>query len=86
MGYKSKLLSKVVLSNRLDGHKGYLSTTTMSDMMDKEGETITELRPTGFMTIDNEKFDVLAESGFIPKNTKVKVVKVEGSKIFVRRI
>lgn len=86
MGYKSKLLSKVVLSNRLDGHKGYLSTTTMSDMMDKEGETITELRPTGFMTIDNEKFDVLAESGFIPKNTRVKVVKVEGSKIFVRRI
>lgn len=86
MGYKSKLLSKVVLSNRLDGHKGYLSTNTMDYMMDKEGETLTELRPAGFMTIDNEKYDVLAESGYIPKNTRVKVVKVEGSKIFVRRI
>jgi len=86
MGYKSKLLSKVVLSNRLDGHKGYLSTNTMDYMMDKEGETLTELRPAGFMTIDNEKYDVLAESGYIPKNTRVRVVKVEGSKIFVRRI
>jgi len=86
MGYRSKLLSKVILSNKLDGDKGYLSTTSMHDMMDKEGVTLTELRPTGFITIDDVKYDVLAESGFISKDIKVKVVKVEGSKIFVRRI
>ena len=85
-GYKSKLLSKVVLSNRLDSERGYLSTNTMVDLLGKEGIALTELRPSGFITIDGEKQDALAESGYIPEDSNIKVVKVEGSKIFVRRI
>ncbi len=84
-GFKSKLLNKIILTNKLDSEKGYLSTTTMSELMDLEGISLTELRPSGFIIIDSQKYDALAESGYIPKNTAIKVVKVEGSKIFVRR-
>ena len=85
-GYKSKLLNRIILSNKLDSERGYLSTNTMSDLMDKDGIALSELRPSGFIVIDGEKYDALAETGYIPENSNVKVVKVEGSKIFVRRI
>jgi len=85
-GYKSKFLNKIVLSNKLESTRGYLSTNTMSDLLDKEGTVLSELRPSGFIIIDGEKYDALAETGYIPENSNVKVVKVEGSKIFVRRI
>ena len=84
-GYKSKFLNKIVLSNKLESTRGYLSTNTMSDLLDKEGTVLSELRPSGFIIIDGEKYDALAETGYIPENSNVKVVKVEGSKIFVRR-
>lgn len=85
-GYRSKFLNRIVLSNKLNSDRGYLSTNTMSILMDKEGTSLSELRPSGFILIDGEKYDALAETGYIPENTNVKVVKVEGSKIIVRRI
>ena len=57
----------------------------MSALINLEGTSLTELRPSGFIIIDSQKYDALAESGYIPKDTAIKVVKVEGSKIFVRR-
>jgi membrane-bound serine protease (ClpP class) len=86
LGFRSKLLDNIVLSNRLDRNKGYLSVDTMEHMMDKEGITLTELRPSGFIEIDGKKYDALSEGGYISKNIQIKVVSVEGSKIFVRRV
>ncbi len=85
LGFKSKLLGKITLTNKLESEKGYLSTNTMSALINLEGTSLTELRPSGFIIIDSQKYDALAESGYIPKDTAIKVVKVEGSKIFVRR-
>ena len=86
MGYRSKLLNKIVLDTSHEGEKGYLSVDTPIDYFDKEGKTITELRPAGFIEIDGIKLDALSDGGFIPKNTPIKVVRVEGSKLFVRRL
>ena len=85
LGFKSKLLGKVILTNSLDSDKGYLSTDTMSALINLEGVSLTELRPSGFIIIDSQKYDALAESGYISKDTPIKVVRIEGSKIFVRR-
>jgi len=86
MGFKSKLLNKIILNNRLEGKKGYLSNEAEANMIGKEGVSLTELRPSGFATIEGEKYDVLSEGGFIPKGTQIKVIRVEGAKIFVRRV
>lgn len=85
IGYKSKLFDSIILSNKLDKEKGYLSVDTMDYLMDKEGNTLSELRPTGFIDIEGEIFDALSEGDFISKNIPIKVVKAEGSKIYVRR-
>ena len=86
MGFKSEIFNKVVLNTKLKDEKGYLSVDTAVSYMDKEGITITGLRPSGFIEIDGIKLDVLSDSEFIPQNTIIKVVRVEGSKIFVRRV
>ena len=86
MGFQSKLLNRVILSNKLESKKGYLSSVVLKDVTDKEGVALTELRPSGFAIIDGDKYDVLTEGGFIPKGTQIKVVRVEGAKIFVRRV
>ena len=85
LGYRSKLFNSIVLLNKLDKEKGYLSVDSMDRLMDKEGVSLSELRPSGFIEIDGEKYDALSEGGFIPRNTLIKVVRVEGAKIFVRR-
>lgn len=86
MGYKSKLISKIVLDTSEKDEKGYLSASSPVEYLNKEGKSITELRPAGFIEIDGVKLDALSDGSFIPKDVPVKVIRVEGSKIFVRRL
>lgn len=86
LGFKSKVIGKIVLTSNHTTERGYLSTNSMDIYVDKIGVSKTELRPTGFIEIEGIRLDALAESGYIPKDSSVKVVKVEGSKIFVRRV
>lgn len=85
MGFKSKMLRKIILDTEQKDEEGYLSVDSVQKFMDKKGITLTELRPTGFIEIDGIKLDALSDEGFIPKSIPVKIVRVEGSKLFVRR-
>lgn len=86
LGYKSKILNRVILKNRTDSDRGFLSSQSKNELLGKEGITLSGLRPSGYIDIDGQRLDALSEGGFIPKDSKIIVVKVEGSKIFVRRI
>lgn len=59
-------------------------TENFNMLKGKNGVTATDLRPVGKATIDRKTYDVVAESFFIDKGTKVEVIAVEGSKITVR--
>lgn len=84
LGFKSKLLDEIILKTN---HNSEVSSIEIGkeDLTGKEGITISELRPTGFIEIDGERYDALTEGGFLLKSTPVIVIKVEGIKIFVRR-
>ncbi|MBC7087155.1 MAG: nodulation protein NfeD [Tissierellales bacterium] len=84
-GYNSKLFNKIVLNNELDTQKGYISSEDRSYLNEKTGKTITDHRPSGFSLIDNKKYDTISDEGFLPKDSEIIVVRVEGSKIFIRR-
>lgn len=85
-GYKSPFISKIVLSTEQKNESGYTSANPMKEYLGKEGISATELRPSGIIEIDGRRIDALSEGGYIEKNKKIKIVKVEGSKIFVRRV
>lgn len=85
-GYRSPLISKAVLSKNQRNEDGYVSANPKVEFLNKEGIAITELRPTGVVDVDNHRIDALSEGNYIDKGSKVKVVRVEGSKIIVRRM
>ena len=85
-GAKSPRLQNIVLETHQKDEEGYLSTTTQNEYLGKTGVAISELRPSGIIEIDGERLDALSEGVFIPKGTTIKVVRVEGSKIIVRRV
>src|SRR5699024_9033100 len=85
LGKRSPMFNKIVLETELKDDKGYLSSSRKDEYLNKEGITITELRPSGIIEIDGKRIDALSEGSYINKNVSIKVVRVEGSKIFVRR-
>ena len=44
------------------------------------------MRPAGTIIIDDERVDAVSEGGYIPVDTPVKVVKVEGTRVIVRKL
>lgn len=83
---KSKRIEKIVLKKALSRDKGYTSSEPKSDYLGKIGKTKTDLRPSGYVEIEGEILDVLSDGEYIKKETRVKVIRVEGSKIIVRRV
>ncbi len=82
----SKLWQKVVLTNTSSSEKGYVSAVDYSRYLHKEGIVLSELRPSGTAKIDGDLLDVISEGSFIGKGEKIRVIKVEGVRIIVRKI
>jgi len=80
------IFKKLILTDSTNTESGYVSNVNRLELIGREGVTITPLRPSGTVKVDDERLDVVAEGSFIENNTKVKVVKVEGSRIVVREI
>lgn len=86
LGFRSKLLDRVVLKAEHNKERGYLSVDSSDIYLNKKGISITELRPSGFIEIDGKRLDALSDGSFIPKDVQIEIFRVEGSKIFVRRV
>ncbi|MBR5345694.1 MAG: hypothetical protein IK127_07695 [Clostridia bacterium] len=65
---------------------GYVASDDMQVFLGKEGISRTTLRPTGVAEFDGVRLNVLSDGEFIPPETPVKVMRVEGSKLFVRPV
>ena len=82
----SKLWKKIILTNTSSTEQGYVSSVDYSQYLNKEGIVLTELRPSGSVEIDGVPVDVVSEGKFISKGEKVRVVKIEGMRIIVRKV
>jgi membrane-bound ClpP family serine protease len=81
-----RLSKTLVLSHTSKREAGYIGTEDLGFFLGKEGLTITNLRPSGTADFDGVKLDVVSQAEFIPKETKVIVMKVEGRRIVVCRL
>ena len=83
--FRSRFWEKIILSHSETTDQGYVGGNTHNKtFMGQEGITETTLRPTGTAQISGERVDVISEGGHIPKDTKIIVSKVEGSRIIVQ--
>jgi len=78
--------SRIILRETESNEAGYRSTQDTEIFLGKEGVTTTVLRPTGMAEFDGVKLNVISEGEFIPAGSKVRIVRVEGSRILVHTV
>lgn len=83
---KTHAFNQFVLSDQTAAKEGFVSNPVYDELLNLEGVTITPLRPSGIVTLNNKRYDVVTEGGFIDKGKKIVVAKVEGVKIIVREV
>lgn len=84
IGLEKGIFRHIVLRESLSTDLGYVSSDNKDELVGVEGITLTALRPAGTALINDERMDVVSEGGFLEKDTNVKVVQVEGTRIVVR--
>jgi len=78
---KTPLGRKYILDPSTAAH----APTESEKWMNREGVALSDLRPAGSARLDGEKVDVITSGEHLESGTRVKVVRVDGPSIFVRR-
>lgn len=58
----------------------------LARLVGQTGEVLTPLRPVGTCTFDGRRVECVAESGYVEKGHKIKVLRIEGTQVTVRVI
>lgn len=61
-------------------------TEELKGLLGAVGEVITPLRPVGMVDFDGRRVECVAEGGYVAKEAKVKVIKVESTQVTVRLV
>lgn len=88
---KIPFLEKVILKDSTNTESGYTSHDDRSHddrshLVGKTARTITDLRPAGIITCDDDRIDAVSDGTFILRNRQVKILEVEGTRVVVREI
>ena len=78
--------SSVILKEEETPEEGYVATRDMEVFLGREGVTTTVLRPTGMAEFDGVKLNVTADGEYIPKDQPVRIDRVEGARVVVKRL
>ena len=76
--------SSIKLQEKVEPVDNYLSASDMSYLIGQIGIVSTDLRPAGKCEINGVTFDVRSEGNYIVKNSKVKIIKIQGNTLIVK--
>jgi membrane-bound serine protease (ClpP class) len=82
-----RLLSRTAMGQALvlqEAETGFLSAPTASDLVGQTGEALTDLRPTGKVTIEGQRHEATSEREFISRGSRVRVIGRDGPALVVR--
>ena len=55
-------------------------------LVGKEGQSVTDLRPSGVARIDGSKYSVVTSGEYIERDERIRVLRTEGSRVVVIRL
>ncbi|MFO7942183.1 MAG: NfeD family protein [Bacillota bacterium] len=84
MGTRLTLWRRLLLDMEETQDRGYVAQSDLRALEGREGVAVTSLRPAGTIEVDGERIDVVTFGEYIPKDTAVEVVRVEGRRVIVR--
>jgi membrane-bound serine protease (ClpP class) len=78
---------KLVLQDKLSATDGYASAPESDRLLlGRTGHAHSPLRPAGIADIDGERVDVVADGEHIDAGAPIRVTRVDGNRVVVRRI
>lgn len=83
---RTKFWKKLTSPGMEKSEEGYTISVGLEEKVGMQGIAITDLRPSGWITLENDRVFVVSEGSFITKGETVEVMKVEGNRIVVRNI
>ena len=83
---KTEFWQKLTSPNVQEKEKGYSSSIGLEDLTGEEGITDTDLRPSGWVNVGDQRIFVVTEGSYINKKEKVKILSVDGNRVVVRKI
>ncbi|MGA1869748.1 MAG: NfeD family protein [bacterium] len=83
---KSGLATKLVLGHRIEDNAApdsqeHKETSPLN--VGDVGSTVSDIRPTGIAEFHNQRVNVMTDGIYIERNTRVKIVLIEGNRIFI---
>ena len=85
-GIKFMARSPVTLRTKLSKENGVTSQPPdHNDYLGSQGVAVTDLRPSGVATIEDERLDVVTQGEYIEKQTQIIVIAVRGNQIVVKQ-
>ena len=78
--------SGLLLRDETSRETGYISAAVRSELIGAQGVALTDLRPSGAARVGNERFDVTAETDWIPAGAAVRIVRSDGYRLVVQAI
>ncbi len=64
---------------------GYDTSLGLESLVGKQGQAATDLRPSGWVNISDQRIFVVTEGEFVTKDAPVKILAVEGNRVVVRK-
>ncbi len=87
LGLKVLAISPLALKKKLSAEDGVVSQALdLNTHLNKQGYSITALRPAGTAMIDNGRLDVVTDGEYIEADVQVKVTGVTGNQIIVSKL
>ncbi|MCK9526377.1 MAG: ATP-dependent Clp protease proteolytic subunit [Limnochordia bacterium] len=83
---RSRFWKRLVLSHEESPQAGYRAPADFSHLVGRKGVSVTPLRPAGTVMIEEHRYDVVSDGGFISSDSSVEVVETEGTRVVVREI
>ena len=59
-------------------------TPALAKLLGQTGRVLSTMRPVGMCGFDGQRIECVAENGYVPKDKKVKVIRIEGTQVTVR--
>ncbi|MCP4719147.1 MAG: serine protease [Desulfobacteraceae bacterium] len=86
LGMKILAASPLSLKNKLSSKEGVVSQASgLEGYRDKQGKSVTNLRPAGTALINGKRLDVVTDGDYIEANTPIIVTGVTGNQIIVEK-
>ncbi|MBJ6363104.1 nodulation protein NfeD [Paenibacillus sp. MAHUQ-46] len=83
---KRGIWNKFILRESLTSEEGFIPAESKILLQGLEGIALTPLRPSGTVDIAGERVDVVTSGEFITAGKRVKVVKVDGTRVIVSEV